>query len=146
MTNSAGAVQNGLVLRLSVPASGELAALGPELATRLAEQLGVPAPQTTEVATAIGSLSSDVGSPGAGSVEFEFHVSDWLRDSSKGQPVAPELARIRENVLCVWGEDDKDSLCNGLAQANVHVVTLKGAHHFDGGYEKLAKIILDELP
>lgn len=79
-------------------------------------------------------------------VEFEFHVSDWLRNSKAGFAVQPELARVRDRkVLCLWGEDDKDSLCKGLAQPNVHVVTLKGAHHFDGGYDKLARIILDEL-
>lgn len=79
-------------------------------------------------------------------VEFEFHMSDWLRDKKAGFAVQPELARVRDRkVLCLWGEDDKDSLCNGLLQPNVHVVTLKGAHHFDGGYEKLAHIILDEL-
>ena len=78
-------------------------------------------------------------------VEFEFHVADWLRDKKAGNAVQPELSRVSGKVLCLWGEDDKDSLCNGLAQPNVHVVTLKGAHHFDGGYEKLARIILDEL-
>jgi len=79
-------------------------------------------------------------------VEFEFHMSDWLRDKKAGLAVQPELARVRDRkVLCLWGEDDKDSLCNGLTQANVHVVALKGAHHFDGSYEKLAHIILDEL-
>ena len=41
MTETAGAVQNGFVLRMSVPASGELGALGPELGAKLAEQLGV---------------------------------------------------------------------------------------------------------
>jgi len=30
--------------------------------------------------------------------------------------------------------------------SRVTVVTLKGAHHFDGGYEKLARIILEHLP
>lgn len=80
-------------------------------------------------------------------VEYEFHMSDWLHDRKGGSAVKPELARIRDRkVLCLWGEDDKDSLCRGLAQPNVHVVTLKGAHHFDGSYEKLAAIILDELP
>ena len=73
MTNSAGVVQNGLVLRLSVPASGELAALGPELATRLAEQLGVTAAQATRVASAISGLSNDVRSTEAATLEFEFH-------------------------------------------------------------------------
>jgi type IV secretory pathway VirJ component len=29
---------------------------------------------------------------------------------------------------------------------HVNVVTLKGAHHFDGGYEKLGRIILEHLP
>jgi type IV secretory pathway VirJ component len=78
-------------------------------------------------------------------VEFEFHVSDWLRDKKAGYAVQPELSHVTGKVLCMWGEDDKDSLCKGLAQPNVHVVTLKGAHHFDGGYEKLARIILDDL-
>jgi len=79
-------------------------------------------------------------------VEFEFHVADWLRDRKAGYAVRPELERLRtRKVLCVWGEDDKDSLCNGLVQPNVRVITMKGAHHFDGGYEKLAHLILDEL-
>ena len=73
MTNSAGAVHNGLVLRLSVPVSGELAALGPELATRLAEQLGVAAPKAAQVASAISNLSNDVHVNGANEMEFEFH-------------------------------------------------------------------------
>jgi type IV secretory pathway VirJ component len=80
-------------------------------------------------------------------VEFEFHMSDWLRDSKAGLAVRPELERIRDaKVVCIWGEDDKDSLCSGLTQPNVRVVTLKGAHHFDGGYETLARIIVDALP
>jgi len=80
-------------------------------------------------------------------VEFEFHMSDWLRDKNSGMAVKPELEKVRATkVLCLWGEDDKESLCNGLSQPNVHVVTMKGAHHFDGSYEKLARIIMDELP
>ncbi len=80
-------------------------------------------------------------------VEFEFHMSDWLHDKKSGIAVKAELEKVRtQKVLCLWGEDDKESLCNGLAQPNVHVVTMKGAHHFDGSYEKLARIIMDELP
>ncbi len=73
MTNSAGVVQNGLVLRVSVPTSGEMSALGSELACRLAEQLGVRASQVPQVATAIGDLSRTVEASTAGAVEFEFH-------------------------------------------------------------------------
>lgn len=78
-------------------------------------------------------------------VEFEFHVVDWMHDSSKGVAVAPELAKVTTKTLCIWGDDDKDSLCRGLVQANVQVVTMKGSHHFDGDYAKLARIILEAL-
>jgi len=79
-------------------------------------------------------------------VEFEFHVSDWLRDTSRGYAVKPELEKLRPHVVCIWGEDDKDSLCKGLTLPHVRVITMRGAHHFDGGYDKLASLILDELP
>ena len=79
-------------------------------------------------------------------VDFEFHVLDWLHDKHTGMAVKPELAKLSgERVLCVWGEDDDDSLCRGLTGDGVQVVTLHGAHHFDGGYEKLATIILGAL-
>ena len=75
MTNSAGAVQNGLVLRMSVPASGEMASLGPALATRLAEQLGLPGGATRDMTQAITDLSAEVGRREA-DVEFEFLKRD----------------------------------------------------------------------
>ena len=78
-------------------------------------------------------------------VEFEFHMADWLHNSSGGYAVKPEVEKIRSSVLCLWGEDDKDSLCRDLKGPAINVVTLRGAHHFDGGYEKLAQIILGQL-
>jgi type IV secretory pathway VirJ component len=79
-------------------------------------------------------------------VEFEFHMTDWIHDSSQGLAVKPEVDRmIGHQILCVWGEDDKDSLCPGLSGPTIRVLMLKGAHHFDGGYEKLAQIIVEQL-
>ena len=79
-------------------------------------------------------------------VEFEFHVTDWVHDSSKGLPVAPEVDKLApQRVLCLWGQDDKDSLCPELGGSNIDKVMLKGAHHFDGGYDKLANIILEHV-
>jgi type IV secretory pathway VirJ component len=79
-------------------------------------------------------------------VQFEFHMRDWLRDTADGLPVRPELDKItQQRVLCIWGQDDKDSLCPQLSAPNVVILTLEGAHHFDGGYEKLAQLILDHL-
>jgi len=79
-------------------------------------------------------------------VEFEFHVADWMRTTSKtGSPTKPEVDKlISHNIMCIYGEDDQDSLCPALPPASV--VKLKGAHHFDGGYDKLAAIILERLP
>src|ERR1043166_4970087 len=79
-------------------------------------------------------------------VEFEFHVVDWMHDSKKGTAVEPELAKLTATkTLCVWGDDDPDSLCRGLSLPHVKVVTLHGSHHFDGDYAKLARIILEAL-
>ena len=76
MTNSAGAVQNGLVLRLSVPAAGELAALGRELAIALAEQIGISRAKK-RVGEALAELTRAVDPSGeSASIGFEFHKLD----------------------------------------------------------------------
>ena len=72
MTNSAGVVQNGLVLRLSVPATGAMSEVGPELATRLAQQLGVTKADATKVGATLTALSHTVAPAGNADVEFEF--------------------------------------------------------------------------
>jgi hypothetical protein len=73
MNYSAGAVQNGLVLRLSVPASGEMAGLGPELATRLAVQIGITPAHAAKAGDAIGELSRTLAPSAGADIEFEFH-------------------------------------------------------------------------
>ncbi|HEV7488824.1 MAG TPA: AcvB/VirJ family lysyl-phosphatidylglycerol hydrolase [Thermoanaerobaculia bacterium] len=80
-------------------------------------------------------------------VEFEFHVSDWLRDANAGVAVKPDVEKLAPaRILCVYGESDHDSLCPALkSQAGVSVVVLKGAHHFDGGYANLGRLILEHL-
>jgi type IV secretory pathway VirJ component len=80
-------------------------------------------------------------------VEFEFHVADWMRNGSAGMLVKPEVDKLTsQRILCLSGEDDRDSLCRALAPRNgLEVVILKGAHHFDGGYEKLGQIIIEHL-
>jgi type IV secretory pathway VirJ component len=78
-------------------------------------------------------------------VEFEFHVADWMHDAKGGMAVRPELEKVKAKTLCIWGEDDRDSLCSGLTQPNVQVVTLRGSHHFEGDYVQLARIITEAL-
>ncbi|HXH41154.1 MAG TPA: AcvB/VirJ family lysyl-phosphatidylglycerol hydrolase [Thermoanaerobaculia bacterium] len=80
-------------------------------------------------------------------VEFEFHVADWMRNTSAGMPVKPEVDKlVSQRILCLYGEDDHDALCRELiGRPQTDVVTLKGAHHFDGGYDKLGQIIIEHL-
>jgi hypothetical protein len=95
MTNSAGAVQNGLVLRLSIPVSGEMAGLGPALATKLAEQIGIPA---ARVADAIRELSVTVAPPHNADIEFEFHkLATVLRITARHQDRVAE-SRVALNA------------------------------------------------
>jgi len=81
-------------------------------------------------------------------VEFEFHVADWMRAGSKGHPVKPEIEKLTApRILCLSGEDDTDSVCRDLSgHPRVHVVMLKGSHHFDGEYEKLGRLIIEHIP
>ena len=71
MTQTAGAVQNGFVLRMSVPASGELGALGLELGTKLAEQLGLAPARAAKVGETMAGLADGLDS--GDDIAFEFH-------------------------------------------------------------------------
>lgn len=73
---SAGGVQNGLVLRVSVPSSGEFTSVGTDIAAKLAEQLAIAPPHAARVAAAIGELARQVDRAGAAEVSFEFHKID----------------------------------------------------------------------
>ncbi len=75
---------------------------------------------------------------------LEFHVTHWLGGGNNGLPTAPEVRRLSAaNTLCVYGDDDDDSLCPSVAPANARIVKLSGGHHFGGDYGRLAQLILD---
>jgi type IV secretory pathway VirJ component len=74
---------------------------------------------------------------------FEFHVSSWISDDSSGPETLPEVNRISGiPVLCIYGEDEHDSLCPRLNSSKFKIVKVKGGHHFDGNYAALADDIL----
>jgi type IV secretory pathway VirJ component len=74
---------------------------------------------------------------------FEFHVTNWLGSESDGTPTAPEIARLAaSNTLCLYGEDDEDSICPKVNPANARIVALPGGHHFGGDYDHVAELIL----
>lgn len=74
---------------------------------------------------------------------FEFHVSSWISDDNSGPETLPEVNRISGMpVLCIYGEDEHDSLCPKLDPKKFNIVKVKGGHHFDGNYAGLADDIL----
>ncbi len=77
---------------------------------------------------------------------FEFHVSNWIGPSGD-KPIAPEAAKLAAvRTLCIYGQDERDSLCPQLAPGHVQAVPLAGGHHFGGEYGALAARILDAIP
>ena len=74
---------------------------------------------------------------------FEFHVSSWIADDNSGPETLPEVNRVSGMpVLCIYGEEEHDSLCPKLDARKFNIVKVKGGHHFDGNYAGLAEDIL----
>jgi type IV secretory pathway VirJ component len=76
---------------------------------------------------------------------FQFHWTDLLTDTSKPSdpPILPELERLRGTpVLCVYGKDEKESLCRLADTSAVRVDKRPGRHHFDGAYDAIAGEII----
>ena len=76
---------------------------------------------------------------------FEFHLQNWLGGGARDAvAVAPELLKIKGvRTLCIYGADEKDSLCALPAAKAAQVIKLNGGHHFDGNYANLATLILN---
>jgi len=76
---------------------------------------------------------------------FQFHWTDILIDNSRPSdpPILPELERLRGTpVLCVYGKEEKESLCRLADTSAVHVDRRAGHHHFDGAYDAIAAEII----
>jgi type IV secretory pathway VirJ component len=82
------------------------------------------------------------------SVDFQFHLSDWVSGSPArtALPVKPELEKLRGlKLLCFCGREEDHSLCRELDTSWVKVIETSGGHHFGGDYESIAKMILGEF-
>ena len=75
---------------------------------------------------------------------FEFHLTNWV-GRADGLPVRPEAELLSgADTLCLYGKDDRDSLCAQLSVAHARVLQLPGGHHFGGNYDAVAELILRE--
>ncbi|MEE7548767.1 virulence factor, partial [Xanthomonas sp. Kuri4-1] len=65
--------------------------------------------------------------------DFKVRVGGWLGlGASSERPVLPALARLDPHrVQCIYGQQEKDTLCPELRARGVAVVMRPGGHHFD---------------
>jgi type IV secretory pathway VirJ component len=80
------------------------------------------------------------------STTFEFHVSDWLGSSSSDdeKPTTPEVQKIKKTpIICIYGEEEEESLCREKSLNLKRSVPMKGGHHFGGDYAALVPWIID---
>ena len=77
---------------------------------------------------------------------FEFHMTNWMGPSGD-KPIAPEALKLSAaSTLCIYGLEEKDSLCPELAPEHAQPMPLAGGHHFGGEYGALATRILEAMP
>jgi len=80
--------------------------------------------------------------------EFEVHAIDLFSSVRRRDALSTEEA-VRDAggkvpMLCVHGAEEHDSLCPRIADVPwVKRILLPGGHHFDGGYPRLARMVLD---
>ena len=75
---------------------------------------------------------------------FVYHFSDlWRTTSGKGDiAILPELEALKSvPMLCVYGKQEKESLCRSAPPGLMTVVARNGQHHFDGNYTALGDIV-----
>ncbi|WP_231011211.1 AcvB/VirJ family lysyl-phosphatidylglycerol hydrolase [Ideonella azotifigens] len=76
---------------------------------------------------------------------FEFHLSNWIGPSGD-RPIAPEAQQlVAARTLCIYGQDEKNSLCPTLAPLHARPLPLAGGHHFGGDYDALAGHVLASI-
>lgn len=77
------------------------------------------------------------------SATFEFHLGNWISNGADGLPIRPEIRKFGVTpALCLYGEEEADSLCPQLKSSTFQVEKLAGGHHFDGDYDRLVRLIL----
>jgi type IV secretory pathway VirJ component len=75
---------------------------------------------------------------------FVYHFSDlWRTTSGKGDiPVLPQIEELKSvPMLCIYGKEEKESLCRTAPAGLMTVVERNGKHHFDGNYDALGDIV-----
>lgn len=94
-------------------------------------------------ATSSGLLAHTVLIGPGEKASFEFRLTNWVTQNTAGLPLMPELQKMTAaRTLCIYGTDDRETLCPQVPAEFVTLVPMAGGHHFDGIYQKLTDQIL----
>jgi type IV secretory pathway VirJ component len=64
-------------------------------------------------------------------------------NGDSGLAVRPEIDKLAiPAALCIYGDDDTESLCPQLRSGRVKLVKLAGGHHFNGDYDAVAQAVV----
>jgi type IV secretory pathway VirJ component len=81
-------------------------------------------------------------------VNFQWHFKDIFVDSKRPSdvPTVPEIEKLKGlNLLCIYGEDEKDSACRDLSPGLAKQQARSGGHHFDNDYNALGAEVIGAL-
>jgi type IV secretory pathway VirJ component len=84
---------------------------------------------------------------GAGTTaKFEFSTLDWFNARKSGLATLPEIIKLEDSkTLCIFGVDDKSSVCPTLPKGQAEGVELPGGHHLGGAYANITRPVLAKL-
>jgi type IV secretory pathway VirJ component len=69
-----------------------------------------------------------------------------VHDSGSGLPTRPEIDKLSGvKLACIYGDEEKKSLCPSLDAKKTNLIKLPGGHHFKGDYERVAQAVLDSV-
>jgi type IV secretory pathway VirJ component len=80
-------------------------------------------------------------------VDFEFHLTDWLGDFSTktSLQVLPEVKKLKGmKIICFYGKEEEETLCKSLDSKIAEVIPVEGGHRMRGRYEPVVESILKE--
>jgi len=82
------------------------------------------------------------------SIDFKYWPAWSLNGYLHKEPqyaVKPEVEKLKgQNVLCIYGAKEKNSLCHALDHHAFRIIAEPGGHHFAGKYRDIADVILIE--